>query len=82
MVAGTSRVRTSAASTTIAGCRPATTAARPRSGPPPAATGPANLAPNAGNTVSFGLVGNQTGANPPPASFTLNGTVCTTTYSS
>ena len=42
----------------------------------------ANLAPNAGNTVSFGFVGNQTGANPPPASFTLNGTVCTTTYSS
>ena len=42
----------------------------------------ANLAPNAGNTVSFGFVGNQTGANPPPDSFTLNGTVCTTTYSS
>ena len=28
----------------------------------------------------FGFVGDQTGANPPPASFTLNGTVCTTTY--
>lgn len=39
------------------------------------------LAANGGNTVSFGFVGNQTGANPPPASFTLNGTVCATTYS-
>ncbi|MGW4637135.1 cellulose binding domain-containing protein [Sphaerisporangium sp. NPDC004334] len=39
------------------------------------------LAPNGGNTVGFGFVGNQTGANPPPASFTLNGTVCATTYS-
>ncbi len=42
----------------------------------------ANLAANSGNTASIGFVGNQTGANPPPASFTLNGTVCTTTYSS
>ncbi len=33
-----------------------------------------------GNSASFGFVGNQTGANPPPASVTLNGTVCTTTY--
>jgi hypothetical protein len=41
----------------------------------------ANLAANGGNSVSFGFIGNQTGANPPPASFTLNGTVCTTTYS-
>jgi cellulase/cellobiase CelA1 len=40
----------------------------------------ANLAANGGNTVSVGFVGNQTGANPPPASFTLNGAVCTTTY--
>lgn len=40
----------------------------------------ANLAADSGNTVSIGFVGNQTGANPPPASFTLNGTVCTTTY--
>ena len=40
----------------------------------------ADLAANSGNTVSIGFVGNQTGANPPPASFTLNGTVCTTTY--
>lgn len=30
----------------------------------------------------MGFVGNQAGANPPPASFTLNGTVCSTTYSS
>jgi hypothetical protein len=41
----------------------------------------ANLAANGGNSVSFGFVGNQTGANPPPASFTLNGTVCASTYS-
>ncbi|WP_245665773.1 cellulose binding domain-containing protein [Actinoplanes subtropicus] len=41
----------------------------------------ATLAANGANTASFGFVGNQTGANPPPASFTLNGTVCTTTYS-
>jgi hypothetical protein len=40
------------------------------------------LAPNGGNTVSIGFVGNQDGAYPSPASFTLNGTVCTTTYSS
>ena len=39
-----------------------------------------NLAAGGGNTVSIGFVGNQSGANPPPASFTLNGTVCTTTY--
>lgn len=42
----------------------------------------AYLAPLGGNSVSIGFVGNQTGANPSPASFTLNGTVCTTTYSS
>jgi hypothetical protein len=41
-----------------------------------------NLAANSGNTVSIGFVGNQNGAYPSPASFTLNGTVCTTTYSS
>ena len=40
------------------------------------------LAPNSGNTVSIGFVGNQDGAYPSPAAFTLNGTVCTTTYSS
>jgi hypothetical protein len=42
----------------------------------------ASLSANGGNTVSTGFVGNQSGANPSPASFTLNGTVCTTTYSS
>jgi hypothetical protein len=40
------------------------------------------LAPDGGNTVSIGFVGNQDGADPSPTSFTLNGTVCTTTYSS
>jgi len=40
------------------------------------------LAPDGGNTLSMGFVGNQSGADPSPASFTLNGTVCTTTYSS
>jgi hypothetical protein len=40
------------------------------------------LAPNGGNSVSIGFVANQNGAYPSPASFTLNGTVCTTTYSS
>jgi hypothetical protein len=41
-----------------------------------------NLSPDSGNTVSIGFVGNQNGAYPSPASFTLNGTVCTTTFSS
>ncbi|WP_213011986.1 cellulose binding domain-containing protein [Paractinoplanes toevensis] len=45
------------------------------------ADGNTYLTPNGGNTVSTGFVGNQTGANPSPASFTLNGAVCTTTYS-
>jgi hypothetical protein len=40
------------------------------------------LAPDSGNTVSLGFVGSQNGAYPSPASFTLNGTVCSTTYSS
>jgi hypothetical protein len=40
------------------------------------------LAPDGGNTVSIGFVGNQDGADPSPTAFTLNGTVCTTTYSS
>jgi len=40
------------------------------------------LAPGAGNTVSIGFVANQSGAYPSPASVTLNGTVCSTTYSS
>ncbi len=42
----------------------------------------ANLMADSGNTVSIGFTGNQAGADPAPASFTLNGTVCTTTYSS
>jgi Cellulose binding domain/Fibronectin type III domain len=40
------------------------------------------LAPDSGNTVSIGFVASQDGAYPSPAAFTLNGTVCTTTYSS
>lgn len=42
----------------------------------------AYLSPDSGNTVSLGFVGSQNGAYPSPASFTLNGTVCSTTYSS
>jgi len=42
----------------------------------------ANLAPNGGNSVSIGFVGNNAGAYPSPAAISLNGTVCTTTYSS
>lgn len=41
-----------------------------------------SLAADSGNTVSLGFVSTQNGAYPSPASFTLNGTVCTTTYSS
>jgi hypothetical protein len=40
------------------------------------------LAPDSGNSVSIGFVANQDGAYPSPAAITLNGTVCTTTYSS
>ncbi|HEX4701534.1 MAG TPA: cellulose binding domain-containing protein, partial [Pseudonocardiaceae bacterium] len=40
------------------------------------------LAANGGNSVDIGFVGNNNGAYPSPASFTLNGTVCATTYSS
>jgi hypothetical protein len=40
------------------------------------------LAPNSGNSVSIGFVANQNGAYPSPASITLNGTVCSTAYSS
>jgi hypothetical protein len=40
------------------------------------------LAPDSGNSVSIGFVANQNGAYPSPAAITLNGTVCTTTYSS
>lgn len=35
-----------------------------------------------GNTVDIGFVGANDGAYPSPAAFTLNGTVCATTYSS
>jgi hypothetical protein len=42
----------------------------------------AYLAPGGGNTVSIGFVGSQSGAYPSPRTFTLNGAVCTTTYSS
>jgi cellulase/cellobiase CelA1 len=42
----------------------------------------ANLAANGGNSASIGLVGNNVGAYPSPAAISLNGTVCTTTYSS
>ncbi len=40
----------------------------------------ANLAPNAGNSVSIGFVGANAGAYMSPAAISLNGTVCTTTY--
>lgn len=40
------------------------------------------LAANGGNTVDIGFAGANDGAYPSPAAFTLNGTVCTTTYSS
>ena len=40
----------------------------------------ANLAANAGNSVSIGFVGANTGAYASPAAISLNGTVCTTTY--
>ena len=40
------------------------------------------LAANGGNSADIGFVGANNGAYPSPAAFTLNGTVCTTTYSS
>jgi hypothetical protein len=40
------------------------------------------LAAGGGNSADIGFVGNNNGAYPSPAAFTLNGTVCTTTYSS
>jgi len=40
----------------------------------------ANLAPNGGNSVNIGFVGGNTGAYRSPAAISLNGTVCTTTY--
>ncbi|MFI5065890.1 MAG: cellulose binding domain-containing protein [Streptosporangiales bacterium] len=42
----------------------------------------ATLAANSGNSADIGFVGANAGAYPSPAAFTLNGTVCTTTYSS
>ncbi|MGW0606211.1 cellulose binding domain-containing protein [Streptomyces sp. NPDC002640] len=36
------------------------------------------LAPKGGSTATFGFVGANEGANPPPTVFTLNGTVCRT----
>jgi cellulase/cellobiase CelA1 len=42
----------------------------------------ANLAANGGNSVSIGFVGNNSGAYPSPAAISLDGTVCTTTYTS
>jgi hypothetical protein len=41
----------------------------------------ANLAANGGNSATIGFVGANIGAYPSPASISLNGTVCTTTYS-
>jgi hypothetical protein len=40
------------------------------------------LAADSGSTVDIGFVGANNGAYPSPASFTLNGAVCTSTYSS
>jgi cellulase/cellobiase CelA1 len=40
----------------------------------------ANLAANAGNSATIGFVGANTGAYASPAAISLNGTVCTTTY--
>ena len=40
------------------------------------------LAPGGGSTADAGFVGANTGAYPSPAAFTLNGTVCSATYSS
>jgi Cellulose binding domain/Fibronectin type III domain len=40
------------------------------------------LAPDGGNSADIGFVGANNGAYPSPASFMLNGTVCSATYSS
>ena len=40
------------------------------------------LAADGGNTVNIGFAGANDGAYPSPAAFSLNGTVCATTYSS
>jgi hypothetical protein len=42
----------------------------------------AQLAPNAGNSQNIGFVGANNGAYRSPTAISLNGTVCTTTYSS
>jgi hypothetical protein len=42
----------------------------------------AQLAPDGGNSQNIGFVGGNDGAYPSPAAISLNGTVCTTTYSS
>ncbi|WP_052432472.1 cellulose binding domain-containing protein [Streptacidiphilus carbonis] len=42
----------------------------------------AQLAPNSGNSTTVGFVGGNTAAYSPPAAISLNGTVCTTTYTS
>ena len=42
----------------------------------------AQLAANGGSEQSIGFTGSNDGAYPSPASISLNGTVCTTTYSS
>ncbi|MQY15655.1 hypothetical protein SRB5_58430 [Streptomyces sp. RB5] len=41
-------------------------------------TSDSRLAPNGGNTATFGFVGANDGANPVPRTYTLNGTVCRT----
>jgi cellulose binding protein with CBM2 domain/fibronectin type III domain protein len=41
----------------------------------------ADLAPNGGNTVDIGFVGANNGAYPSPATFRVNGSVCSATYS-
>jgi Cellulose binding domain len=40
------------------------------------------LAADGGNTVDIGFVGANDGAYPSPTAVSLNGTVCTTAYSS
>ncbi|MFC1401164.1 MULTISPECIES: cellulose binding domain-containing protein [Streptacidiphilus] len=42
----------------------------------------AQLAPYSGNSTTVGFVGSNTGAYGPPTAISLNGTVCTTTYTS
>ncbi|GAA3452939.1 cellulose binding domain-containing protein [Dactylosporangium matsuzakiense] len=41
----------------------------------------ATLAAGDGNAVTFGFTGHRTGTDPPPAAFTLDGTVSTSTSS-